>query len=95
VFNATPWPLYPRERDPVFIFQEAGWVPGPVWTGVEKLALSGSRSLDGPVCSDDKNVVLHFYFLYADLQRLKAVVALKVAVKYWIHSHRKWQVTWR
>jgi len=25
VVNATPRPLYPRERDPVAILQEAGW----------------------------------------------------------------------
>jgi hypothetical protein len=28
----------PREREPVPIIQEAGWVLGPVWTGVEYLA---------------------------------------------------------
>ena len=28
VVNATPRPLYPRERDPVAVVQEAGWVPG-------------------------------------------------------------------
>ena len=27
--NATPWPLYPRERDAVPIVQEAGWAPSP------------------------------------------------------------------
>ena len=30
--EATPCPLYPRERDPVPIAQEAGWAPGLVWT---------------------------------------------------------------
>jgi len=30
--------LYPMERDPVPIVQEAGWAPGPVWTGAENLA---------------------------------------------------------
>jgi hypothetical protein len=34
--NATPRPLYPLERDPVPIVQEAGWAQGPVWTGAEK-----------------------------------------------------------
>ena len=28
VFNATPRPLYPRERDRVRIVQEAGWDSG-------------------------------------------------------------------
>jgi hypothetical protein len=35
----TPRPLYPRERQ-VPIVQEAGWAPGPVWTGTENLAPS-------------------------------------------------------
>jgi hypothetical protein len=29
VVNATPQPLYPRERDPVPIVQEGGWAPEP------------------------------------------------------------------
>jgi hypothetical protein len=39
--NSTTLPLYPRERDPVPIVQEAGWAPGPVWTAAENLALAG------------------------------------------------------
>ena len=39
--KAKPWPLYPRERDPVRIVREAGWAPGPVWMGVENFALLG------------------------------------------------------
>ena len=42
VVDATPRPFYPRERDPIPIPQEAGWAPGPVWTGAEKLAPPGS-----------------------------------------------------
>jgi hypothetical protein len=34
VVNATPRPIYPGERDPVPIVQEAGWAPRSVWTGV-------------------------------------------------------------
>jgi len=40
VHNATHWPLYLRERDPVPIVQEAGWAPDPVWAGVEKRKVS-------------------------------------------------------
>jgi hypothetical protein len=46
--NDTPRPLYPRERNPVPIVQEAGWTSGPVWTGAENLAPTGIRSLDCP-----------------------------------------------
>jgi hypothetical protein len=33
-------------RDPVPIVQEAGWAPGPVWTGAENLAPTGIRPPD-------------------------------------------------
>jgi hypothetical protein len=35
--NATSRLLYPRRREPVPIVKEAGWAPGPVWTGTENL----------------------------------------------------------
>ena len=52
--NATPRPLYPRERDPLPILQEAGQVPGPVWTGAENLAPTGVRSPDRPARSESQ-----------------------------------------
>ena len=36
----------PRERDPAPILQEAGWAPGPMWTGAENLASTAIRSQD-------------------------------------------------
>jgi hypothetical protein len=30
VVSTTPWPLYPQERDPVPLVQEAEWLPEPV-----------------------------------------------------------------
>ena len=36
-------------KDPVPIVQEAGWTPGPVWTGAENIAYIGFRSPDRPV----------------------------------------------
>jgi hypothetical protein len=38
----------PPGNDPVPIVQEAGWAPGPVWTGAENLAPTGIRSPDRP-----------------------------------------------
>jgi len=52
VTNATPRPLYPRERDPASIVKEAGRASGPVWTGAEDLAPTGIRSPDGPASSE-------------------------------------------
>ena len=42
----TPRPLFTPGKDPVPIVQEAGWAPGPVWTGAENLAPTGIRSPD-------------------------------------------------
>jgi hypothetical protein len=32
VVNITPWPLYPRERNPIPIEKEASWAQQPIWT---------------------------------------------------------------
>jgi hypothetical protein len=39
-------------KNPVPIVQEAGWAPGPVWTGAENLASTGIRSPDRPARSE-------------------------------------------
>ena len=44
-------PLFTPGKDPVPIVQEAGWAPGPVWTGAENLASTGIRSPDRPARS--------------------------------------------
>ena len=57
--------LYPG-KDSVLIVQEAGWAPGPVWTGAENLASTGIRSPDRPARSQYKrNVIVAklFYFV--------------------------------
>ena len=33
VVSSTHWPHFTPGKDPVLILQEAGWAPGPVWTG--------------------------------------------------------------
>jgi hypothetical protein len=49
--SVTPRPHYTPGKDPVPIVQEAGWAPGPVWTGAENLAPTGIRSPDLPARS--------------------------------------------
>ena len=44
-------PLITPGKEPVPIVQEAGWAPGPVWTGMENLAPTGIRSPDRPAHS--------------------------------------------
>jgi hypothetical protein len=48
---SSPGRSLPPEKDPVPIVQEAGWAPGPVWTGAENLAPTGIRSPDRPARS--------------------------------------------
>ena len=45
--SCTPRPYFTPEKDPVPIVQEAGWAPGPVWTG-GKFRPIGIRSPDLP-----------------------------------------------
>jgi hypothetical protein len=49
--SVTPRPFFTPEKDPVPIVQKAGWAPGPVWTGAEKLAPTEIRSSDRPARS--------------------------------------------
>jgi len=49
--SVTPRPLFTSRKDPVPTVQEAGWAPGPVWTGAENLAPTGIRSPDRPARS--------------------------------------------
>jgi len=39
--RVTPRPFFAPGKDPVPVVQEAGWAPGPVWTGAENLAPPG------------------------------------------------------
>jgi hypothetical protein len=51
VSASRPVRFVPPDKDPVPIVQEAGWAPGPVWTGAENLAPTGIRSPDRPARS--------------------------------------------
>jgi hypothetical protein len=51
VVSVTPRSYFTPGKDSVPIVQEAGWAPGPVWTGAEKLAPTGIRSSDRPARS--------------------------------------------
>jgi len=69
--SVTPRPLFTPGKNPVPIVQEAGWAPGPVWTGVENHASTGIRSPDRPACSQSlyrlcypAHIVLYYIILY-------------------------------
>jgi len=44
---SRPGRSLPPGKDPVPVVQEAGWAPGPVWTGAENLARHWD-SIPGP-----------------------------------------------
>ena len=54
------WVVKPRPgrftpgKDPVHTVWDAGWAPGPVWTGVENLVPTGIRSRDRPARSESQ-----------------------------------------
>ena len=50
VVSSTPRPYFTPEKEPVPIVQEAGWAPGPVWTG-GKSRPTGIRSPNRPARS--------------------------------------------
>ena len=49
--SVKPRPLFTPGKDPVPIVQEAGWAPGPVWTGEENLAHTWILCPDRPARS--------------------------------------------
>ena len=53
--NAMSWPLHPGKRTGTQL-QEAGWTPGPLWTGVENLT-TGIRSPNPPASSESQHQV--------------------------------------
>jgi len=67
---SSPGRSLPPGKDPVSIVREAGWAPGPVWTGAKNLAPTGIRSPDRPVRSQS-------------LYRLRYLAPV-CCVRYWI-----------
>jgi hypothetical protein len=60
---------------------EAGWVPGPVWTGADNLSLDGIRSPDRLACSQllyrlsypgPRNVHARLFIYFRGKLKLKA-----------------------
>ena len=55
--DGSVWPMprlgrFTPAKDTVPTVYEAGWAAGPVWTGVENLTLTGTRSTDQPARSE-------------------------------------------
>jgi hypothetical protein len=69
--SVTPRSLFTPGKDPVPIVQEAGWAPGPVWTGADNLASTGIRSPDLPVLSQSLYPLSYSAHSYNNILRLK------------------------
>jgi hypothetical protein len=53
---------FPPRKDPVPIVREAGWAPGPLWTGTESLVSTAIRSPDRSTlmsCCADYTILAH------------------------------------
>jgi hypothetical protein len=85
-------PLFNPGKDPVPIVQEAGWAPGPVWTGVENLAPPGfdprtvqpvaSRYTDWATRSRSKKYCIMYYEVHVRVPDINNVfiVLLKTCI---------------
>jgi len=64
-----PRPLFTPGKDPVPIVQEAGWAPGPVWTGAENLTPTGTcLQLERVfIATHQEKFVLYYTFIIRDL----------------------------
>jgi hypothetical protein len=51
----------PEKRDPVPIVQEAGWAPGPVWMGMEKISCLHRGSNPEPSIYTDCAIPAHVH----------------------------------
>jgi len=81
VISVTPRPLFTPGKDLVPTGREAGWAPGPVWTGAENLATTGIRSPDRPACSQS------VYRLSYRAHSVGVLVCVCVCVQY-LHKMR-------
>ena len=87
--SVTPQPLFTPGKDPVRIVQEAGWAPGPVWTGAENLVPTGIRSPDCPARIQYEYMYwifsIHTFLLSVVLINVKANVTICVCVE--VHAY--------
>ena len=61
--SSTPRPHFTPGKEPVPILQEAGWAPGPVWTGGKSRPTGIQSQTVQPVVIRFSNVVICMYVL--------------------------------
>ena len=66
---STPHPgRFTSGKDPVPFVEEAGWAPGPAWTGAENFAHTGIRSPDRPGRSESLYRLSYYIYIYIYIQ---------------------------
>ena len=100
--SVTLRPLFTPWKDAVPIVQEAGWAPGPVWTGAENLAPTGIRSQDRPTRSHTDYATLptkHTGVWWKSLENLqksaRIILKLDVLVLWDVTACRLFNSYWR
>jgi len=87
--SSTSRPHFIREKDPVPILQEAGWAPGPVWTGGKSRTHRDSIP-DRPGCSQllyrlsyrarfykyEHEIVMKHILIYRDYTRIRKSISV-------------------
>jgi hypothetical protein len=71
--SVTPRPIFTSGKDMVPIIQEAGWAPGPVWTGPENLAPTGIRSPDRPARSQSLYCLSYMWPIVSHVRYWKSI----------------------
>jgi len=82
VVSSTPQHHFTPGKDPVPILEEAGWAPGPVWTG-RKSCPHHDSILDRPACSQSlyrlsHPPTVHMYYINNLVFILYFYLALKI-----------------
>jgi len=83
VVNSTPRPHFTPGKDPVPILQEAGWVPGPVWTG-------GKSRPHRDSIMDRPAVVCRYTDWATRPTHTHTHVYIYIYIYVWVHKNRKY-----
>jgi len=73
VVSSTPPPHFTPGKDPVPIEQEAGWAPGPVWTGGKSRSHRHSIP-DRPACSQSLYRLSYHRLCYRNLKYMSLYI---------------------
>ena len=89
VVSSTPRPHFTTGEDPVPLFQEAGWVPGPVWTGGKS---HPRRDSIPDRQARSQSLYRLSYRAYTQAQSISLKSSLLAAVKHrWTTNSNLWQ----